>query len=108
MIRICFLPRSLRWFLQGLAEHNLKTAEKQAFFIALRRLVGIHGRLPESMTITEEIAVSGEVLVSGGFADVRTGTYKGHLVAVKTMRVSQEDGFLWIRKVSIDDIFPAA
>jgi len=99
VIRICFLPRRLKWFLQGLTEHDLKTTEKQAFFIALRRLVGIHGRLPESMMITEEIAVSGEALISGGFAGVKTGTYKGYLVAVKTMRVSQEDGFLWIRKV---------
>ena len=74
----------------------------------MRRLVGIHGRLPESMIITEEIAVSDNVLGTGGFADVRTGTYEGRLVAVKTMRIGEQDSFLKIRKVSIDDIFPAA
>ena len=37
------------------------------------------------MMIEDEIKVLGEILVSGGFADVRTGTYAGHLVAVKTM-----------------------
>jgi len=97
--------RRLRWFRQGLAEHNLKTTEKQVFFVALRRLAAIHGRLPESMMIAEDLKVSDKVLASGGFADVRTGTYMGHLVAVKTMRVAEQDGFLKIRKVSINDIF---
>ena len=54
--------------------------------------------------ITEEIKVSDEILASGGFADVRTGTYMGHLVAVKTMRVAKQDDFLKIRKVSIHDV----
>jgi hypothetical protein len=98
----------LRCFHQGLAEHNLQTAEKQAFFVALRRLAGIHGRLPDSMVITEEIKVSDDILASGGFADIRTGTYAGHLVAVKTMRVAKQDDFLKIRKVSVCDILSAA
>jgi len=98
-------PRRLRWFRQGLAEHNLKTTEKQAFFVALRRLATIHGRFPDSMMITDEIKVSGKIVASGGFADVRIGTYKGHFVAVKTMRVAEHDSFLEIRKVSINDIF---
>ena len=69
----------------------------------MRRLAEIHGRLPESMMITEEIKVSDSVFASGGFADVRTGTYMEHVVAVKTMRVTEQDGFLKIRKVSVDD-----
>jgi serine/threonine-protein kinase TNNI3K len=56
------------------------------------------------MIITEEIKVSDKILASGGFADVRTGTYMGHLVAVKTMRVPEQDDFLKIRKVSVSDI----
>jgi len=95
----------LRWFRQGLAEHKLTTTEKQAFFVALRRLAAIHGRLPESMMIAEDLKVSNKVLASGGFADVRTGRYMGHLVAVKTMRVAEQDSFLKIRKVSINDVF---
>jgi len=96
-------PR-LRLFPQGIAEHKLKATEKRAFFSALRRLAAIHGRLPESMMITDEIEVSDRMVASGRFADVRTETYKGHLVAVKTMRVAKQDDFLKIRKVSVDDI----
>ena len=96
--------RRLRWFPQGLAEHNLETTDRQAFFIALRRLATIHGRLPGSMVITEEIEVSDEILASGGFADVRIGTYVGHLVAVKTMRVTKKDNLPKIRKVSVHHI----
>ena len=58
--------------------------------------------------ITEDLKVSDKVLASGGFADVRTGTYMGHLVAVKTMRVAEEDDFLKIRKVNINNVFSAA
>ena len=58
--------------------------------------------------ITEEIKVSDKVFASGGFADVRTGTYMGHLVAVKTLWVTDADNSLKIGKVSINDIFSAA
>ena len=51
--------------------------------------------------MTEELEVSDQSLGSGGFADVMLGTYKGHVVAVKTMRVGPQDDFLMIRKVSI-------
>jgi hypothetical protein len=91
-------------FHQGIAEHNLKPAEKQAFFVTLRRLAGCHGRLPESMIITDKVEVPDKILSSGGFADVRSGTYMGHLVAVKTVRVAPTDDLLKIRKVSVGDI----
>jgi len=100
-----FPSRRLRWFRQGLAEHNLKTAEKQAFFVTLRRLAAIHGRLPESMMIAEDLKVSDKIVASGGFADIRIGTYMGHLVAVKNVRATEQDGFLKTRKVSINDVF---
>ena len=51
--------------------------------------------------ITDKIEVSNEILASGGFADVRKGTYLGALVAVKTMRVGEGDDLMRIRKVSI-------
>ena len=54
--------------------------------------------------ITDKIEVSGNIFASGGFADVRTGTYLGALVAVKTARVNEQDGFMKIRKVSIDAV----
>jgi len=55
------------------------------------------------MMIREGITVSDEILASGGFANIRTGTYKGCLVAVKTMRVAKQDDLVKIRKVSIYD-----
>ena len=88
-------------FSQGIAGHELKSIEKQAFFVTLRRLAGTHGRLPESMMITEEIEVSEQIFASSGFADVRTGKYMGHLVAVKTMRVAPQDDVSKLRKVRI-------
>ena len=91
--------RCLRWSLQGIAEHGLKPAEKQAFFVTLRRLAGCYGRLPDAMIVTEKIETSDMILASGGFADLRQGTYMGHLVAVKTMRVAVQDDLLKIRKV---------
>ena len=78
--------------------------EKQVFFIALRRLAGSVGRLPESMVITDRIDVDGIILASGGFADVRCGRYLGHRVAVKTLRVTEMDNVVKFRKVSIGAI----
>ena len=94
-------PSRLRWFCQAITDGKLKSAEKQAFFLALRRLVGVQGRLPESMTITDNIDVEPDILASGGFADVMCGTYLGHRVAVKTLRVGEQDDVLKIRKVSV-------
>ena len=82
------------------------SAEKQAFFLALRRLAGIHGRLPESMIIMNKIKVSSKKLATGGFANIRKGTYLGALVAVKTVRTDKQDDFMKIRKVSIYRYFP--
>ena len=56
--------------------------------------------------ITDKIEVSDDILASGGFADVRTGKYLGALVAVKTMRVAEQDSLMKIRKVSIHGGFP--
>jgi hypothetical protein len=98
---------SLIWFHQGIAEHNLKAAEKQAFFVTLRRLAGSHGRLPHSMVITKEVQVEDIPLASGGFTDFRHGIYMGHLVAVKTLRVEEQHAFLKTKKVNITGIVSA-
>ena len=52
------------------------------------------------MTITDNINVGEDILASGGFADIRCGTYLGHRVAVKTLRVAEQDDMVKIRKVS--------
>lgn len=55
------------------------------------------------MMITEEIEVSDKILASSGFADTRIGAYRGSLVAVKTLRVVEQDVEFELRKVSVDD-----
>ena len=57
--------------------------------------------------ITDKIEVSNEILDSGGFADVRKGTYMGVLVAVKTMRVDDQDDFMKMRRVRTYRCFSA-
>ena len=64
-------------------------------------LAGTHGRLPDSMVITENIKVEEKIVATGVFADVRRGEYMGHLVAVKTLRTAGVDNIPKIRKVSI-------
>ena len=67
----------------------------------LRRLAERHGLLPDHMKITEKINVPDEVVTSGGFGNIRLGTYNGGAVAVKAMRVAGRDNVQKIRKVSI-------
>jgi hypothetical protein len=87
--------------IQALADHNLRSSEKQVFLGSLRKLAGAHGRLPDSMVITDKVEFlnSGQCHTSGGFADIKQGRYKGCTVAVKNMRVSELDDFDKIRKV---------
>lgn len=60
------------------------------------------------MIIAENIEVEDQILASGGFSDVRRGYYGGHLVAVRTLRVTVQDNILKLRKVSANDVFPIA
>ena len=76
------------------------------FFLTLWKLAGIYGQLPRSIRITEEITVSQQIPPSGWFADLRTGTHKGRLVAVKTLRVTPEDDPSKIRKVRAKNLQP--
>jgi len=101
------LPRSQpQAICQGIAEHNLRPVEKQAFFVALRRLAERHGLLPSRMRITGKIEDADELLASSGFADLRSGVYKGHLVAIKALRITARDDYVKIRKVSTNDGHP--
>ena len=95
-------------FSQGIAEHELKIIEKRAFFVMLRRLAGTHGWLPKSMMITEEIEVSEEIFAFGEFGDTRTGTYMGHLVAVKSMEFTKLKDLSKLIKVGIRIFLSAA
>ena len=77
--------------IQGIAEHDLRASEKQAFFNTLRRLAGKHVRLPNWIVIPDKIddSRSGQLRTSGGFADIRQGQYRGFTVAVRTLRVQK-------------------
>jgi len=67
----------------------------------LRKLAERHGLLPSRIRIAGRIEVSDELLASSGFVDLKTGTYRGRLVAVKTFRVTARDDFVKITKVRI-------
>lgn len=101
--------RRLRWSRQGIRTQNLGTAKKGAFFLTLRRLAERHELLPDRMVIKEGINVVAEVVSERGYGEVRSGTYKGHRVAVKTMKVpvprnpkEKQDVLRNVRKVSIN------
>ena len=57
--------------------------------------------------ITEKIEVEDGILDNGGFSYIRRGRYMGHPVAVKNLKVTVQDDFVKIRKVSANNIFPA-
>ena len=59
------------------------------------------------MMIAEKIEVSDEARASGGFVDVRSGRYMGHLVAVKTTKVPAQHDLLQMRKVGTGAIILA-
>ena len=99
------LFRCLRWSLQGITEHSLKAAEKNAFFLMLRRLAEHHDLLPDRVVLQGKIEVPDGILASAGFEDVKCRKYKGALVAAKTVRVAPQDDLGKIRKVGIDGTF---
>ena len=68
-------------------------------FSILRKLSNRIGRLPESYLLSDKFDISGEVIASDGFSDVRMGVFKGKNVAVKTLRVSVTDDKTKIRRV---------
>ena len=68
-------------------------------FNALTRLCGRIGRLPESYLLPNELDLSGLLRASGGFAEVRVGVSRGKYVAIKSLKVSEVDDEMRIRKV---------
>ena len=83
-----------------MTEYKLKPAERNNFFLTLRRLTENSGRLPDRMVMADSVDASGKIVASGGFGDVRAGTYMGRRVAVKTARVTERSDLRKIKKVS--------
>jgi len=102
-LRSTFAPfRRLKWSRQGITNHILKTTdERNAFFIALRRLAEHHELLPDRVVVKQKVDVSHQLPKFGGVGGVEFGEYMGDPVAVKTTRVATRDNLQKIRKVSI-------
>ena len=84
---------------KALRTMRLETEFRRLAFSVLRRLCGRIGYLPESYLLSDNFDLSGLPRYSCGFADVRTGVFKGNKVAVKTLRVPDADDKAVIRKV---------
>jgi hypothetical protein len=78
---------------------KLELELRKIAFSVLRRLCGRIGHLPKSYQLSEKFDLSEMAHASGGFADVRTGVFKGKDVAVKSLRIAILDDKLKIRKV---------
>ena len=63
-------------------------------------LAGRHGRLPGSLVIADQVEVSEKIIASGGFADVKCGVCRNHLVAVKVLRTPSGGDMEKVHKVS--------
>jgi len=97
------LPRSQPHVVrQGIIEHNLKPTEKQTFFITLRNLVECHGKLPSRTRIAGKIEVAEMPLTTGGLADVWSGTYRGHPVMIKVLKMIPQNDYVKTRKVGVN------
>ena len=68
-------------------------------FSVLRKLCGRIGYLPDSYLLSDKFDLSGMPRASGGFSDVRMGAFRGKDVAVKSLRISEMDDKLRIRRV---------
>ena len=68
-------------------------------FRILKKLCGRLGHLPDSYLLSNEFDLSGIPHASGGFSDLRKGTFKGKDVAVKSLRISELNDKIRIRKV---------
>ena len=77
----------------------LKTELRNIALGVLRRLCGRIGHLPNSYLLSDKFDLTGDPCASGHCADIRMGVLKGRDVAVKSLRVSEMDDKVKIRKV---------
>jgi len=70
-------------------------------FIVLRKLAGKTGQLPDNYLVNKgaNFQVEETIFACSGFADVRMGILVDKAVAVKTVRVAQDNNFSKTRKV---------
>jgi len=97
---LCLPLSQLQTVRQGIMEHNLEPDERNAFFVALRRLAEHHQLLPDRVGMKEKHKVSEVVHASGGFGDVRPQQYMGRRVAVNTAKVIGTDDLQKMKKMT--------
>ena len=78
---------------------RLETELRSIAFGVLRRLCGRIGHLPNSYLLSDKFYLTGNPCASGPCADIRMGVLKGRDVAVKSLRLSEVDDKVKIRKV---------
>jgi len=97
---MCLPLSQLQTVRQGIMEHNLEPDERNAFFVALRRLAERNQLLPDRVGMKGKHEVSEVVHASGGFGDVRPQQYMGRCVAVKTAKVIGTDDVQKMKKMT--------
>jgi hypothetical protein len=85
---------------------RLDTQLRQLAFSVLGGLCGKTGYLPDSYLLSDKFDLSEMPRAFGDFADVRMGVLKGTNVAVKSLRVSEVDDKVKIRKVGNEAASP--
>lgn len=73
---------------------------RKAALHVLCKLCGLYKLLPTDCVLGEELVETGTQVGSGGFADVWQGTYGGMQVAIKRLRVGENDDITKLYKVS--------
>ena len=104
--RVCssstfFGVRSLILFLdmKAFRAAQLELELRNVAFGVLTRLCDRIGHLPNSYLLSDGIDLSGIPSASGRCADLRRGMFEGRSVAVKSIRVSEADDKVKVRKV---------
>ena len=56
------------------------------------------------MILTDKVETEEKIRASGGFAVVRLGKYMGHSVAVRSLKVAEQDNLSKLKKVSTSSL----
>jgi hypothetical protein len=85
----------------GDSESALQDKERTRCSVTLQKLCGACCLLPDSHVISDGLELTNELPVAhGGFANVYQGSYRGRPVAIKTLKLSQADEGVRLKKVS--------
>ena len=89
LVRPC--PDDLGRKTQVLARSFLDDKLRQRCLLLLSKICKAHGNIPASYVLQWQLIRAGEIRYRGGSADVRVGTYMGSSVAIKYLKMNEED-----------------